>query len=269
MRMRDGTKLPIMQDARRRFQLHAYAVLPDMPVRWHRRLMHAGNAALRRLGESIPVLRSGAYDFSACDACLSGGMVRRQVGNTQRRPIPDSQFRRDDRKKYKDFGDCISSDLIDFGDSAYNNHRYGINFCDRATKYVAVYSLANKEKETIIASFAEFLRDHEQFLPTGVKRWHTDNGGEFYNNDMEQFCSELSIRRTYSTPYVPAQNPMAERTWSSILRRMRIVMAEQNTPMDLWPYAFKQAALVHNVLVGGHHQMEVCGPSLRDNDFCV
>ena len=245
MVMRDGTKLPIARDEQRRFQLSVYGVMPVSVDLWHRRFMHLGNAALKRLGCVIPELQ-GTYDFSKCDSCLQGGMARSQIGFTPRRPRPDSAFGKKP-KQYHAFGERISSDLCGPFPKAYNGHLYAIVFHDASEKWAAGYTIKDKEAESIIAAFTQFLHDHDQHLPNGVALWHTDNGSEFKNKDMEQFCRELSIRRSYSVPYIPAQNPYAERMWGEVLRRMRIAMVDNHTPEDLWPYAFKQAILIHNI----------------------
>mmetsp|Transcript_30269 Transcript_30269/g.78511 ORF Transcript_30269/g.78511 Transcript_30269/m.78511 type:complete len:205 (-) Transcript_30269:16-630(-) len=75
-----------------------------------------------------------------------------------------------------------------------------------------------------------------------------DNGGEYLNKDMDAFCEEIAVRRSFTIPYKPDQNPYAERAWGIVLRKVRTSMVDSNLPEEFWTYAIKQAALVHNIL---------------------
>lgn len=70
-----------------------------------------------------------------------------------------------------EFGQRISSDLCGPFPSGINGERYAIVFHDSATSYIAVYTLPDKEKETVVKAFEQFLIDHERFLPNGVGHW--------------------------------------------------------------------------------------------------
>jgi transposase InsO family protein len=39
----------------------------------------------------------------------------------------------------------------------------------------------------------------------------TDNGGEFYINEFEEFCKKYGITRQNTTPYTTQQNGVVER----------------------------------------------------------
>ena len=66
---------------------------------------------------------------------------------------------------------------------------------------------------------------------------------------MWKFCEEICTKRSRTVPYMSAQNPYAERAWGTVLRPTRTALIHAKAPDKLWPYAIKQAALVHNVLV--------------------
>ena len=44
----------------------------------------------------------------------------------------------------------------------------------------------------------------------------TDNGGEFKNNDLENFCEENNIKLIHSSPYHPQTNGSVEATHKEI-----------------------------------------------------
>jgi len=87
-------------------------------------------------------------------------------------------------------------------------------------------------------------------LPHGVTEFHTDNGSEYVNSDMEKFCEELCITRTYTVPFSPQLNPYSERTWGSLLRKVRTALVDSNVPHVFWTYCMSQAAMVCSALLG-------------------
>ena len=246
MLLPDGTRIPIgRHGCSTRYELNAYAVhvAPD-PTLWHRRFMHIGAAALERMLKCFPFITS--CDTTSCDACLQGGAHKKHHGTSTRRARPDSLFRK--VQKFFHFGERIACDLCGPFPEGLNGEKYAIVFHDSWSKYVVVYALQSKTKEEVLSAFQQFIVDHQSLLPYGVKEYWCDNGGEFKNSDMDQFCEELCIKRSYTVPYDSAQNPYAERTWLDVLRKVRTVLAESDADKKLWPYAIQQAALIHNVV---------------------
>jgi hypothetical protein len=103
--------------------------------------------------------------------------------------------------------------------------------------------------ETVLDGFRQFLHDYQHQLHRGVGTFWSDNGSEFSNKDMEQFCREMCVVRNFSIPYESRGNPYAERAWRTLLRPTRICLAESGTPDRFWPDFIRHAAHVHNVLV--------------------
>ena len=103
----------------------------------------------------------------------------------------------------------------------------------------------------MIDSFNQYLEEMDHLLPkTHDKpiRWHTDNGGEFTSNSLDEFCHEFAIKRSFSVPYAPPQNAHAERVWGLLLRPVRSMLAETSVHEKFWSYAIKHACNVHNIL---------------------
>ena len=247
----DGHEIPISFTDKKQYILHAHTATVDNSANaratlWHKRLMHCGNAAMQRISCVVPGFKTHTVDFSRCDACLQGGATKLQVGKSSRRPR-DQSFGKV-KKSFTFFGERISCDLCGPFPTSLTGDKYAIVFHDSYTKYVAVYTIPNKEKETVVAAFQLFITNHEEHLPHGVKQFWTDNGSEFCNSDMDKFCHELCVKRTYSIPYVSAQNPYAERTWGDLLRKTRICFAESNANELFWPEVIKHAATIHNVI---------------------
>ena len=147
--------------------------------------MHPGNAAMQRMAQVIPGFKKHTIDFSKCEACCMGGGSKKQVGSTTRRARPDDSFRKP--KSYTFFGERVASDLCGPFPTSINGDKYLIVFFDCYSKFITVYTLPNKEAETVLDAFKQFLSDHEAHMPHGVKEFWTDNGSEYSNSDMEKF----------------------------------------------------------------------------------
>ena len=248
-------RIPISRD-RMQYQLQAYRVdvRSDSAALWHRRLMHVGTKTMQHMQAVIPSLNMEGCDFSDCDACLQGGAKRLPMQPSQ--PRRREEYRK--HKRFTHFGQRIASDLCGPFPQGMDSELYAICFHDSATKYIAVYCIPDKTKESVLAAFQRFLSDHHEHLPNGVGHFWTDGGGEYLNSDMERFCEEICVKRNITVPYNPAQNPYAERTWGILLRKVRTCMAESKLSDKFWPFAVQQAALVHNVVVNEEGMSPYC-----------
>ena len=241
-----GVSIPFSTDSRKRYMLQVNSVQPHADPRlWHRRLMHAGTAACRRMGRFIRCLSQPGLDFSKCPACVQGGMRKLPIYPSSPRR---KQFAEKKLNRFTYFGERIAADLCGPFPNGYNGEKYMLIFHDSYSKYIATYAIKDKTRESVLAGFNLFLSDHADQLTRGVGTFWTDNGGELLNSDMEAFCEELAIKRTYTVPYMPSQNPYAERANGTILRPLRTILAESKCEERFWSILIDHVAHVHNVL---------------------
>jgi transposase InsO family protein len=205
--------------------------------------MHVGEQKMQYMDMHIPALRGYKHDPKKCDACQRGGARKHSFR------VNPATFRKRPPKVYANFGDRITTDLCGpFPESVTDKCKYAITFYDVATKTITTHFLQTKSKEEVLDAFKLFLSENASKLPNGVKEFHSDNGSEYINSDMEQFCEELCIRRSFSVPHSPAQNGHAERVWGIVLRKMRISLTASGLPESFWTYAMEHASLIHNIL---------------------
>ena len=124
---------------------------------------------------------------------------------------------------------------------------------DAATNFLYVEYLKTKSSGEVRAAFDRFLRRYKRELDAcraaGFNvTWRTDNGGEFTSSDLDEFCEEFAVKRSFSVPYAPPQNAHAERMWGILLRTMRITIAESKISERFWTYAMQNAVRLHNSL---------------------
>ena len=68
------------------------------------------------------------------------------------------------------------------------------------------------------------------------------------SDDLDEFCDEFCIKRSFSIPFNSPTNAHAERMWGILLRPMRIMLAHSSVHESLWEYAMSQATTLHNRL---------------------
>jgi transposase InsO family protein len=62
-----------------------------------------------------------------------------------------------------------------------------------------------------------------------LKAIHSDNGTEFRNASMDQFCLEYGVNQQFSTPRVPQQNGVVERKNRTLVEVARTMLDEHRT----------------------------------------
>ncbi|GJR26798.1 ribonuclease H-like domain-containing protein [Tanacetum coccineum] len=73
-----------------------------------------------------------------------------------------------------------------------------------------------------------------------------DNGGEFRNKEMDDFCSRKGIKREFSNARTPQQNGVAERRNRTLIEAARTMLADAKLPVTFWAEAVNTACYVQN-----------------------
>lgn len=215
---------------------------PISPEVIHSRFGHCSSRRIRQAfhrSTGFPCdhkdLPTHEHDPTNCDACNQGGMKRKPVN---KRPP----------KTFTYYGQQLSSDLLELPKSL-QGHKYLLNIIDGYSNWLVVVPLKTKSAEEVGAAMRKFMNEYKHWLPTNKPvTWHTDNGGEFTATDIDEFCQEFCVHRSFSIPYVSPQNRQAERAWSTILRTMRVMLSHSGVHESLWTYAADHACWLHNRL---------------------
>nr|GEX65902.1 uncharacterized mitochondrial protein AtMg00810-like [Tanacetum cinerariifolium] len=82
----------------------------------------------------------------------------------------------------------------------------------------------------------------------------SDNGTEFKNQDLNQFCGMKGINREYSVPRTPQQNQIAKRKNRTLIEAARTMLADSLLPISFLAEAVNTSCYVQNrVLVTKPH----------------
>ncbi|GJX95633.1 putative ribonuclease H-like domain-containing protein [Tanacetum coccineum] len=97
------------------------------------------------------------------------------------------------------------------------------------------YLLASKDETSGILQ--NFIRQIKNQLSHRVKIIRSNNGTEFKNRDMLEFCGNKGIKQEYSNARTPQQNGVAERMNRTLIEAARTMLADSLLPttFDRWP----------------------------------
>ncbi|GJV35819.1 uncharacterized mitochondrial protein-like protein [Tanacetum coccineum] len=99
-----------------------------------------------------------------------------------------------------------------------------------------------------------FITGIENLVDHKVKVIRCDNGTEFKNREMNQFCEMKGILRQFSVARTPQQNGVAERRNRTLIEAARTMLADSKLPTTFWAEAVNTACYVQNrVLVVKPH----------------
>ncbi|GKA25091.1 putative ribonuclease H-like domain-containing protein [Tanacetum coccineum] len=120
------------------------------------------------------------------------------------------------------------------------------------SRFSWVFFLAKKDETSGI--LRNFITGIENQLNHRVKIIRSDNGTEFKNQDLNQFCNSKGIKREYNNARTPQQNGVAERKNRTLIEAARTMLADSLLPIPFWAEAVNTACYVHNrVLVTKPH----------------
>ncbi|GJV84961.1 retrovirus-related pol polyprotein from transposon TNT 1-94 [Tanacetum coccineum] len=129
---------------------------------------------------------------------------------------------------------------------------YCLVVTDDYSRFSWVFFLATKDETSGILK--SFITRVENLIDQRVKVIRCDNGTEFKNKEMNQFCERKGIKREFSVARTPQQNGVAERKNRTLIEAARTMLADSKLPTTFWAEAVNTACYVQNrVLVTKPH----------------
>ncbi|GJW52157.1 reverse transcriptase domain-containing protein [Tanacetum coccineum] len=121
---------------------------------------------------------------------------------------------------------------------------YCLVVTDDFSRFSWVFFLATKNETSEILK--TFITEIENQLDHKVKVIRCDNGTEFKNSVMNQFCEMKRIKREFSVARTPQQNGVAERRNRTLIEAARIMLVDSKLPTTFWAEAVNTACYVLN-----------------------
>nr|GEV12003.1 hypothetical protein [Tanacetum cinerariifolium] len=103
-----------------------------------------------------------------------------------------------------------------------------------------------KTKDETSGILKKFITKIENLKELKVKIIRCDNGGEFRNKEMNDFCLQKGIKREFSNARTPQQNGVAERRNKTLIEAARTILADAKLPVTFWAEAVNTACYIQN-----------------------
>ncbi|GJT00823.1 putative ribonuclease H-like domain-containing protein [Tanacetum coccineum] len=215
----------------------------DESNKWHRRLGHVNFKNLNKLvkGNLVRGLPSKIFQNDhTCVACQKGKQHKASCKAKSVSSISHSL-------------QLLHMDL--FGPTSVRslNHKtYCLVITDDFSRFSWVFFLRTKDETSGILK--DFIRQIENQLNQKVKTIRCNNGTEFKNKEVIEFCGSKGIKREYSNARTPQQNGVSKRKKRTLIEAARTMLADSFLPNTFWAKAVSTACYVLNrVLVTKPH----------------
>ncbi|GKD42919.1 retrovirus-related pol polyprotein from transposon TNT 1-94, partial [Tanacetum coccineum] len=116
---------------------------------------------------------------------------------------------------------------------------YYLVVTDDYSRFIWVFFLASKDETSGILK--SFITGIENLVDHKVKVIRCDNGIEFKNREMNQFCEMKGILRQFSVARTPQQNGVAERRNRTLIEASRTMLDDSKLPTTFWAKAVNTA----------------------------
>nr|GEW09405.1 reverse transcriptase domain-containing protein [Tanacetum cinerariifolium] len=209
--------------------LFAKATLDESNL-WHRRLGHINFKTINKLvkGNLVRGLPSKVFENNHTCVAFKKGKQHRASYKTKHVSSVSQPLQR------------LHMDL--FGPTfvkSLNKKSYCLVVTDDYSRFTWVFFLAIKDKTSPILK--TFITGIENQLCLKVKIIRSDNGTEFKNYDLNQFCRMKGIKREFSIPRTPQQNGFVKRKNRTLIEAARTILADSLLPIPFWAEAVNTA----------------------------
>ena len=144
--------------------------------------------------------------------------------------------------------ETVAIDLIRLEATAYNGHQYVFHGIDLYTKLHFVFTIAKRDKATLLEILRRLDRSIKREFNTTVTFLIADDerGYGITDDSARGYCQQEGIKFQIRAPHVKEQNGSAERSGKSLIDRSRSMRVASNLPLALSPEIYMCAAYILN-----------------------
>nr|GEY76683.1 putative ribonuclease H-like domain-containing protein [Tanacetum cinerariifolium] len=202
---------------------------------WHRRLGHINFKTMNKLVKVNLVRGLPSKVFKNNHTCVACKKGKQHRASCKTKPI--SSISQQLQRLYMDlFRPTFVKSL--------NKRSYCLVFTDDYSRFSWVFFLAIKDETSTILK--TFITGIENQINHKVKIIRSDNGTEYKNHDLNQFCRMKEIKRDFSVARTPQQNRVTERKNRTLNEATRTILADSLLHILFWAEAVNTACYVQN-----------------------
>ncbi|GJR31751.1 putative ribonuclease H-like domain-containing protein [Tanacetum coccineum] len=167
-----------------------------------------------------------------CVACLKGKQHKASCKSETQNSITQPLF-----MLHMDlFGPTFISSLM--------NKKYYLVVIDDYSRFTWVFFLASKDETSGILK--SFITEIKNLVAKKVTIVICNNGTEFKNRVMSEFCEQKGIKREFNIARTPQQNSVTERRNGTLIEVARTMLPDSKLPTIFWAEAVNIACYVQN-----------------------
>jgi len=130
--------------------------------------------------------------------------------------------------------------------TAISSYKYFITFTDGKSRYTIVYFIKDKTDDTILKAARHYHALIETQQNRRLKRIRADNGKEFDNEELHNWCQENGIQLEFTAPYSHEQVGVAEHLNRTLVELARAMLIQNSIPHSFWAEAVAYACYIKN-----------------------
>ncbi len=141
--------------------------------------------------------------------------------------------------------ETLHSDLIGPIEKSITGKKYILTFLDEYSRKSWIFPLERKSQ--VPKTTIQFLKHLYNQGYDKITYFKTDNGREFKNRKIENYCSNHGIKKIYSPPYNPQNNGKAERFNYTLENCVKTLLQWSKVDKRLWDFAATYANFLYNI----------------------
>ena len=136
-----------------------------------------------------------------------------------------------------------------FGPTTYKSiggNSHCLVIVDDYSRYTWVFFL--HDKSIVAELFKKFAKRAQNEFSCTLVKIRSDNGSEFKNTNIKDYCDDLGIKHELSATYSPQQNGVVERKNRTLIEMARTMLDEYGVSDSFWAEAINTACHATNRL---------------------
>nr|GEV13094.1 hypothetical protein [Tanacetum cinerariifolium] len=202
---------------------------------WNKRLGHINFKTMNKLVKDNLVRGLPTKVFENDNTCVAYKKGKQHRASCKTKPVSSVN-----QPLYRLHMDLFGPAFV----KSLNKKSYRLVVTDDYSRFTWVFLLATKDETSPILQ--TFITGLENQLSLKVKIIRSDNGTEFKNHALNQFCGMKGIKREFSVPRTPQQNDIAKRKNKTLIEAARTMLADSLLPIPFWAEAVNTACYVYN-----------------------
>lgn len=209
----------------------------DKVINWHRKLGHMNIKNIKKMidAEMVTGMELNKRDCESfeqpCDVCVRAKHTRFPFNTERTRATRPLEILHTDI--------CGPIDPVTF-----DTKRYILTVIDDYTNFTMIYLLEYKSETA--GYIKDYINENERNKNKKVVKIRCDNGGEYLNNELIDFCSERGIKLETTIPHTPQLNGKAERFNRTLIEKVRSLLIDSEMQKKFWGEAARVATYITN-----------------------